>query len=150
MKVKKVKDEQCHYQADDKYNEIILTAGPVLMSLRPETKVQNPYPAPEQDAPPEHSTCNLASLRECSGAEKLANQTARYETSDLSEWQEDETQWKSWRDASCGVQWCESAVYTLPATEKEVWLTWGFESDHSSDLSELGVSFCTLAVCFSC
>lgn len=92
----------------------------MLTSLRPVTKVQNPYPAPEQHAPPEHLACSLGSLQERYGAEKPAYQKAGYETAELSEWQEDETQWKSWRDAHCEVRWCESAAYTPSAAEKEV------------------------------
>ncbi|XP_060792842.1 coronin-2B [Neoarius graeffei] len=94
--------------------------GPVLMSLRPVIKVQNPYPAPEQDAQLERLACSLGSLQENYRAEELAHQKAGYENGDLSEWQEDETQWNSWRDTHCGVQWCESAAYTPPATEKEL------------------------------
>lgn len=148
--MKDVSNEQCHHQVLINNNKIILTPGPVLMSLRPETKVQNPYPAPEQDAQLERLACSTASLQECYGAEKPANHSAGCATSDLSEWQEDETQWKGWRDARCGVRWCESAMYTPPATEKEVRLAWGFKSDLRFDLNELSVSFCTLAVCFSC
>ncbi|XP_017342326.1 coronin-2B isoform X1 [Ictalurus punctatus] len=89
--------------------------GPVLVSLRPVTKVQNPYPAPEQDAELQRSACSL----DCR-AEKLANQKAGYEIGDLSEWQDDETQWNSWRDSHCGVRWCDSVAYTPPAAEKEL------------------------------
>ncbi|KAK3547630.1 hypothetical protein QTP86_026302, partial [Hemibagrus guttatus] len=81
--------------------------GPLLMCLRPETKVQNPYPAPEQDT--EHSACSLDLFQENYRAEKPANQKAGYDIVDLSEWQEDETQWNSWTDRCCGVRWCESA-----------------------------------------
>ncbi|KAF4078383.1 hypothetical protein AMELA_G00198660 [Ameiurus melas] len=89
--------------------------GPVLVSLRPVTKVQNPYPAPEQDAELQRSACGLDG-----GAEKLANQKAGYEIGDLSEWQDDETQWNSWRDSHCGVRWCDSAACTPPAAENEL------------------------------
>lgn len=92
------------------------------MSLRPVIKVQNPYPAPEQDAQLERLACSLGSLQENYRAEELAHQKAGYENGDLSEWQEDETQWNNWRDTHCGVRWCESAAYTPPATEKEVQL----------------------------
>lgn len=90
------------------------------MCLRPETKVQNPYPAPEQD--PERSVCSLHLLQEHYRAEKPSSQKAGDETNDLSEWQEDETQWNSWRDTHFGVWWCESAAYTPPAGDKEVQL----------------------------
>lgn len=109
-----------------KYNEDLVIEGPMLMSLRPVTvqKVQNPYPAPEPDARPERSPCSLDSLQERYGAEKPANQKAGCESGDLSEWQEDETQWKSWRDTHRGVRWYESAAYTPPAAEKEVPYAW--------------------------
>lgn len=88
------------------------------MCLRPETKVQNPYPAPEQDT--ECSACSLDLLQKNYRAEKPANQKAGYDIVDLSEWQEDETQWNSWTDRRFGVRWCESVAYTPPAVDKEV------------------------------
>ncbi|XP_058266701.1 coronin-2B isoform X2 [Hemibagrus wyckioides] len=91
--------------------------GPLLMCLRPETKVQNPYPAPEQDT--ERPACSLDLLQENYRAEKSANEKAGYDIVDLSEWQEDETQWNSWTDRCFGVRWCESVAYTPPAVDKE-------------------------------
>lgn len=90
------------------------------MSLRPVSKVQNPYPAPEQEARLERSSDGTDGLRDVYGAEEpVANQKSD-ENADLSEWQEDETQWNSRRDTRRGVRWCESAAYTPPGAEKGV------------------------------
>ncbi|XP_046724850.1 coronin-2A isoform X5 [Silurus meridionalis] len=94
--------------------------GPVLMSLRPVIKVQNPYPAPEQDAQLEYSGCSLDLLQKPYSVEEPANQTAGHAITDLSDWQEDETQWNSWRDTHQGVKQYESETYTPWAAEKEL------------------------------
>ncbi|KAL7863873.1 hypothetical protein AOLI_G00152930 [Acnodon oligacanthus] len=90
------------------------------MSLRPSTKVQNPYPAPV-DSGLERS----ASSAYLSGPNKLflqeVNQNSDHDLTDLSGWQEDETQWVSTRSTPTrGVRWCESASFTPPAAEKEL------------------------------
>ncbi|XP_037396970.1 coronin-2A isoform X1 [Pygocentrus nattereri] len=94
--------------------------GPVLMSMRPSTKVQNPYPAPV-DSGLERS----ASSAYLSGPNKLflqeVNQNSEHDLTDLTGWQEDETQWVSARSTpSRGVRWCESAAFPPPAAEKEL------------------------------
>ncbi|XP_036448164.1 coronin-2A [Colossoma macropomum] len=96
--------------------------GPVLMSLRPSTKVQNPYPAPVDVAGLERS----ASSAYLSGPNKLflqeVNQNSEHDLTDLSGWQEDETQWVNTRSThtQSRVRWCESAAFTPPAAEKEL------------------------------
>ena len=92
------------------------------MSLRPSTKVQNPYPAPVDASGLEWS----ASSAYLSGPNKVflqeVNQNSEHDLADLSGWQEDGTQWVDTRPARAqsGGRWCESAAYAPPAAEKEV------------------------------
>ncbi|XP_076144539.1 coronin-2B [Alosa pseudoharengus] len=74
------------------------TRGPLLMSLRPGTEIQNPYPAPEPVSRPDFSRESLSPLTqlqpmETHYSEQPANHSAAYifDISDLSEWQEDDT-----------------------------------------------------------
>ncbi|XP_030630812.1 coronin-2B [Chanos chanos] len=109
--------------------------GPVLLSLKPETKILNPYPAPVEVKRlyqhPHHSV-ERAFLEE-----QLAYQDAKYthDIRDLSGWQEDETQTQEWTNTYRGntlsiqshkplahseLHWCESAVYIPPPGETEL------------------------------
>ncbi|XP_026852491.1 coronin-2B [Electrophorus electricus] len=119
--------------------------GPILMSLKPGSKIQNPYPAPVEAAGPDHSanSQNLQNLHEpgrlfpqeeMANQDKeyeLANQHVEYDISDLSGWQEDETQGYGvsnthtpdsvWPHRHGEQTWPESDAYTLPVAEKEMW-----------------------------
>ncbi|XP_062871453.1 coronin-2B [Trichomycterus rosablanca] len=99
--------------------------GPVLMSPRPETKIQNPYPAPEQGPGYERPASNHK-LQEHTGPggytlqEDSTNRSTGGDAADLSEWQEDETQLSGRCGGHAGVRWWESGPYTPPAAEKEL------------------------------
>uniref|UniRef100_UPI003AAC7890 coronin-2A-like n=1 Tax=Centroberyx gerrardi TaxID=166262 RepID=UPI003AAC7890 len=102
--------------------------GPVLMSLKPGTRVANPYP----ETPPDKGLARqLSSLRFQTGPagplsqaflrEQLAYQDAKYprEVSDLSGWQPDETQAPPWAYC-CTPHCCEPAERPPPRTESEL------------------------------
>ncbi|XP_053272607.1 coronin-2B [Pleuronectes platessa] len=98
--------------------------GPVLMSLKPATRVANPYP----ETPAEKGVARqLSSLRFQTGPdeeaflqEQLAYQDAKYprDLSDLSGWQPDETQIPLWMYC-CTPHCLEPAERPPPTTESE-------------------------------
>ncbi|XP_029310455.1 coronin-2B-like isoform X2 [Cottoperca gobio] len=111
-----------------------INRSPVLMSLKPGTRVANPYP----ESPAERRLVRqLSSLRfqmdpavtgseldfmeEAFLEEQLAYQDAKYprEVSDLSGWQPDETQTPTYR---CTPHCCEPAERPPPTTESETLL----------------------------
>ncbi|XP_076842377.1 coronin-2B-like [Brachyhypopomus gauderio] len=106
--------------------------GPVLMSLKPGSKVPNPYPAPVEVAGLDHSDGQvLQDLRESDRSfsqEEMANQHPDNDISDLSGWQEDETQGNGRNNRTSPAlthtqrepTWCESAVCTPATAEKEM------------------------------
>ncbi|KAI4875970.1 hypothetical protein NFI96_022103 [Prochilodus magdalenae] len=96
--------------------------GPVLMSLRPSTKVQNPYPAPVDASGLEWSASSAYLIGPNKVFLQEVKQDSEHDLADLSGWQEDGTQWVNTRPARAqsGARWCESAAYAPPAAEKEL------------------------------
>ncbi|KAM8747359.1 coronin-2A [Acanthopagrus schlegelii] len=127
--------------------------GPVLMSLKPGTRVANPYP----ETPAEKGLVRqLSSLRfemgPADGAvtgtdlnfmeeafleEQLAYQDAKYlrEVSDLSGWQPDETQIPLWTYC-CTPHCCEPAERPPPTTESELLQVFYRQQDEIRGLRE--------------
>ncbi|KAG9269413.1 coronin-2B-like [Astyanax mexicanus] len=101
--------------------------GPVLMSLRPNTKVQNPYPAPV-DVNELQRSFSSTSLQKPSGPNEAflrLSQSSEYDCTDLTGWHEDGTQENEWSNTHpthtpTETWWCESAEFTPPAVEKEL------------------------------
>ncbi|CAB1345662.1 unnamed protein product, partial [Coregonus sp. 'balchen'] len=122
-------------------NEAALTAqqwlsginrGPVLMCLKPGTKVANPYP----ETPPRRGLSSLCfqcgvpggpgSTEQAFLQEQLSYQDAKYprEVADLSGWQPDETQAPGWAythqtQAAITPHCCEPSECPPPRTESE-------------------------------
>ncbi|XP_066515231.1 coronin-2B-like [Hoplias malabaricus] len=107
--------------------------GPVLMSLRPTIKVQNPYPAPEEGTEFQRSSSKVSFLQELEqNPEQLP---------DLSAWQEDETQWVSTHSSDGShtetrTRWHESVEYTPPAAEMELLQVFYSQQEEIQDLRE--------------
>ncbi|XP_045074464.1 coronin-2B-like, partial [Coregonus clupeaformis] len=123
-------------------NEAALTAqqwlsginrGPVLMCLKPGTKVANPYP----ETPPRRGLSSLCfqggvpggpgSTEQAFLQEQLSYQDAKYprEVADLSGWQPDETQAPGWAythqtQAAITPHCCEPSECPPPSTESEL------------------------------
>ncbi|TMS01859.1 Coronin-2A, partial [Larimichthys crocea] len=127
-----------------------INRDPVLMSLKPGTRVANPYP----ETPAEKGLVRqLSSLRfQAVGAvtrrdldfmeeafleEQLAYQDAKYprEVSDLSGWQPDETQIPLWTYC-CTPHCCEPAERPPPTTESELLQAFYRQQDEIRGLRE--------------
>ncbi|KAL2079377.1 hypothetical protein ACEWY4_025121 [Coilia grayii] len=87
-----------HYLAEYRSPLPQRSMGPLLMSLRPGTEIQNPYPAPDAVSRPDPSRESFPPLTrfqpmEAHFPDPPANRKAAYlyDVSDLSEWQEDDT-----------------------------------------------------------
>ncbi|CAI5681853.1 unnamed protein product [Oreochromis niloticus] len=125
--------------------------GPVLMSLKPETRVANPYP----ETPGEKGMVRqLSSLRfqrspaavteigqefveEAFLEEQLSYQDAKYpkDLSDLSGWQPDETQVPLWTYC-CTPHCCEPAERPPPMTDSELLQAFYKQQDEIRGLKE--------------
>ncbi|KAL4007763.1 hypothetical protein ACER0C_001615 [Sarotherodon galilaeus] len=125
--------------------------GPVLMSLKPETRVANPYP----ETPGEKGMVSqLSSLRfqrspaavtergqefveEAFLEEQLSYQDAKYpkDLSDLSGWQPDETQVPLWTYC-CTPHCCEPAERPPPMTDSELLQAFYKQQDEIRGLKE--------------
>ncbi|XP_063324851.1 coronin-2B-like [Pelmatolapia mariae] len=125
--------------------------GPVLMSLKPDTRVANPYP----ETPAEKGLVRqLSSLRfqssqaavteigqdfieEAFLEEQLSYQDAKYpkDLSDLSGWQPDETQVPLWTYC-CTPHCCEPAERPPPMTESELLQAFYKQQDEIRGLKE--------------
>ncbi|XP_042368224.1 coronin-2B [Plectropomus leopardus] len=130
-----------------------INRSPVLMSLRPESQVANPYP----ETPAEKGLVRqLSSLRFQTGPtfgavtgthlhfieeafleEQLSYQDAKYprEVSDLSGWQPDETQIPLWTYC-CTPHCCEPAERPPPTTESELLQAFYRQQDEIRGLRE--------------
>ncbi|XP_054457393.1 coronin-2B [Anoplopoma fimbria] len=130
-----------------------INRSPVLMSLKPGTRVANPYPEtpaekglvrqlsslrfqmdPAVGAVPRH---NLDIMEEAFLEEQLAYQDAKYpgEMSDLSGWQPDETQIPLWTYC-CTPHCCEPAERPPPTTESELLQAFYRQQDELRGLRE--------------
>ncbi|KAM6894290.1 coronin-2A-like [Lycodopsis pacificus] len=130
-----------------------INRSPVLMSLKPGTRVANPYP----ETPAEKGIVrqlsslmfqmdlavgagtgpNLDIMEEAFLEEQLAYQDAKYprEMSDLSGWQPDETQIPLWTYC-CTPHCCEPAERPPPTTESELLQAFYIQQDEIRGLRE--------------
>uniref|UniRef100_A0A671UPE0 Coronin n=1 Tax=Sparus aurata TaxID=8175 RepID=A0A671UPE0_SPAAU len=108
-----------------------INRGPVLMSMKPGTRVANPYP--ETPAEKGLPIISLEAFLE----EQLAYQDAKYlrEVSDLSGWQPDETQIPLWTYC-CTPHCCEPAERPPPTTESELLQAFYRQQDEIRGLRE--------------
>ncbi|KAM6959782.1 coronin-2A [Tautogolabrus adspersus] len=130
-----------------------INRGPVLMSLRPETRVANPYPETPAEkgvvrqlsslrfqmgpADGSVSRTDLDFMEEAFFEEQLAYQDAKYprEVSDLCGWQPDETQIPLWTYC-CTPHCCEPAEGPPPTTERELLQAFYRQQDEIRSLRE--------------
>ncbi|KAM6949245.1 coronin-2A-like [Aplochiton taeniatus] len=119
-----------------------INRGPVLVSLKPGTKVVNPYPETAADKGMEVQLRNLR-FQSRTGwdqeflQEQLSYQDAKYprELSDLSGWQADETQALCW--AYCSTpHCCEPAERPPPDTERELLQAFYMQQEEIRELKE--------------
>ncbi|XP_022616832.1 coronin-2B-like [Seriola dumerili] len=130
-----------------------INRDPVLISLKPETRVANPYP----ETPAEKGLVrklsnlrfqigpavgavtgtNLELMEEAFLEEELAYQDAKYprDLSDLSGWQPDETQVPLWMYC-CTPHCCEPAERPPPTTESELLQAFYRQQDEIRGLQE--------------
>ncbi|XP_056225878.1 coronin-2A-like [Seriola aureovittata] len=130
-----------------------INRDPVLISLKPETRVPNPYP----ETPAEKGLVrklshlrfqmgpavgavtgtNLELMEEAFLEEQLAYQDAKYprDLSDLSGWQPDETQIPLWMYC-CTPHCCEPAERPPPTTESELLQAFYRQQDEIRGLKE--------------
>ncbi|XP_042257739.1 coronin-2B-like [Thunnus maccoyii] len=128
-----------------------INRSPVLMSLKPGTRVANPYPETPADKglvrqlswfqmSPAVGTVpgsDLDFMEEAFLEEQLAYQDAKYprEVSDLSGWQPDETQAPLWTYC-CTPHCCEPAERPPPTTESELLQAFYRQQDEIRGLRE--------------
>ncbi|XP_069574120.1 coronin-2A [Brachyistius frenatus] len=130
-----------------------INRGPVLMSLKPGTRVANPYPETpaEKGVVRQRSSLGLPVgpavgavtmvhinfMEEAFLEEQLAYQDAKYprDLSDLSGWQPDETQIPQWT-YGCTPHCCEPAERPPPPTESELLQAFYRQQDEIRGLRE--------------
>ncbi|XP_027893406.1 coronin-2B-like [Xiphophorus couchianus] len=122
-----------------------INRGPVLMSLRPEARVENPYaeiPADKNQlrqlsAVRFQTNTNLDFMEKAFLEEQLAYQDAKYprELSDLSGWQPDETESPLW-SYRCTPHCREPAKKPPPTTESELLEAFYKQQDEIRGLKE--------------